>query len=93
MYKQVGEVAIDKDVFGFGDMMVVDFDADKKAVRLSIYEEGIFQDDATILLESTRGILTDADKWRQKCVDFAVEIDKLKERLVRENEANQTKCI
>lgn len=76
MWNQIGEATVPKEVFGFGDCVLADIDAEKKVVRVSVFNDGHFKDELFMKIEEDDelgGLCTDADKWKKKCLELAAQ--------------------
>lgn len=78
MYKQIGGLNLDpKKTFGY-DKILVDFDDSQEPMRLktTFFKGDNYQEETIVTFTATEeGIYTDADNWKNRCLDLAAQLD------------------
>lgn len=81
--KLVGELELSDGVFEGARYLKVEFEEERKAVHFTLLNRSGELVDATgIMLHQDRGeLITDADKWADRCLEKAADIDDLRSEL------------
>ena len=80
MYRRIGELTIDPNNAAGCDSILVDIDDSKHpmSLRASFFMDNHYQDEIVVnLVADDDGIYTDADKWKNLCLNLAAQLDSM----------------